>query len=95
MQKNPSGDRRRWLPVLLGASLLGVGEPGAASVGPEVLERLTVVGEGNPSAISGAGISDGFFESFGATARLGRLFTEAENRPDAAPVRSRIAETRE
>ena len=46
----------------------------------------TLTGNGAPTVLSVASITDGFFEELGATAQLGRLFTEDEAKPGPHPV---------
>ena len=41
----------------------------------------TLTGNGAPTVLSVASVTDGFFEELGATAQLGRFFTEDEMRP--------------
>lgn len=49
-------------------------------------KEKTLTGDGNPSALQVFEVSDGFFEEFGVTPQLGRLFSE----PNAAPGENRI-----
>ena len=46
----------------------------------------TLTGDGSPTVLSVASVTDGFFEELGATAQLGRLFTDDETKPGKHPV---------
>jgi putative ABC transport system permease protein len=50
------------------------------------LQLLTLRGTGDPEILSGAGVSGSFFDVLGVGAARGRLFGDAEDRPEAAPV---------
>src|SRR5580700_4226548 len=41
----------------------------------------TLTGKGEPTILSTASVTDGFFEELGATSQLGRLFTEEDSKP--------------
>ncbi len=41
----------------------------------------TLTGNGEPTVLAIAAVTDGFFEGFGATSQLGRLFTEEDAKP--------------
>ena len=48
--------------------------------------QKTLTGKGEPTVLSVASITDGFFEELGASVQLGRLFTEDEAKPGPHPV---------
>jgi len=66
-----------WLNLLQIRSQVSSLEQTAAYIDTE----KTLTGKGEPTILSAASVTDGFFEELGATSQLGRLFTEEDSKP--------------